>query len=231
MDGHASMGSEGRRFAWITIATSGLATCMLDCAPKKVPELEWMPVWCEVDVYGREANLAIPSMTNWTGVFRTNFFSLLLVPVGTDGYILELENLTRYPIELDWRRTLLIDSSGWTHPLVYPGGERSDGHHSEANLPILVAPFAKRRVVLLSRIIFSSDEFPFRPDFRDKRFLRPDPSPTVGELTEHVLLSFRFRDEDLAYRFAVKLKPEAAMARKKVPIESETNVETSTNAK
>jgi len=203
------MDIEGNRIAWIGAVGMGIAASTMGCALGQKPMLDWRAVSLTVDNYPRGEDVAIPSMTEWKGPFRTNIFSLSVMPVGTDGWILELENLTRYPIEFDWRRTLLVDSWGWTHPLIYPRAARTAGYRSESNLPIMVAPYAKRRIALLSRVILCPDEFPFRPDVGSGEHLRPGPSTIEGRLEEQIMLILRFRDEELAYRLAIKFEADA----------------------
>jgi hypothetical protein len=200
------MGVEGYRATGIAAAVVGVIGCAVGCRSIAPPSGEWTLAHVKVDIYTREADLAVPTIAATHGPFRTNVFALSFILAGTTGYVLEVENLTRFPLEFDWKRSLLVDADGWTHPLVYPGAAKSDVYRSESNLPVIIAPYAKRRVVFASRSALCPDEFPFKPGVDPIGLFRRVPSSEQDELLEGLLLVFTFRGEELMYRFEATLK-------------------------
>ena len=200
------MAVEGYRATRIAAVAAGVMGCAVGCASMKQPGPQWTSVSLRVDVYAKELDLLIPETTHWEGAFRTNIFALSFISVATGGYILEVENLTRFPLEFEWRRSVIVDATGWTHPLIHPNAATDDPCGSHTDLPIIIAPHAKRRVLLASRSAFCPSELPFKPGVDPVELFRRVPASEQDELVEGLLLVFTFRGEELMYRFEATLK-------------------------
>jgi hypothetical protein len=115
------------------------------------------------------------------------------------GFLLVMRNMTEFPIALNWRKCLLVDSEEWTHSITHPG--YVDLKSVDQGDELLIAPLANRLLVLVprdtNRFVFSRPKFrePFHPKF-----------PQSGELnvTERVILCLTYREKELVYDVSLR---------------------------
>ena len=155
---------------------------------------DWHITGGDVDITSTEIDFVLPLHGEMQGNFQTTVFSLLLVPIGTFGYGAVIENRTRFPLEVDWKRSALTDADGWTHPLMYPGfrvGGWAAPNYLEDDVPVIIAPHGKRVVALVSRLTLMEGGLPFRPMGNLSSFRRA-PSKETAMLEEGIFLVVRY---------------------------------------
>ncbi len=115
---------------------------------------------------------------------------------------MELENLTEAPLVLNWRECAIVDSAGWTYSIAHP--ELAEEALTQADVVVLIAPYAKRRIPIVPRAAFRlqtalpAGVAPARP--------RRDNWPTAG-LTERIILNLSYRGETLYYDLSMRYVP------------------------
>lgn len=150
---------------------------------------------------GNEAALRAGLRSLEDGRLGNSFFAML-VQFTPFGFIVDIENLTQFPVWLNWERCALVDSDGWTHNILHPElREEMDG---QAHVDVLIAPYAKRRIVLAPRGVLRNQlnrpgaSRPFHPESRE-----------VGEdgFAERMILSLQYRDQELFYDLTLGFRP------------------------
>lgn len=129
------------------------------------------------------------------GRFGNGVFALRLGynPV---GYHMTIENLTDFPLWLNWRRCALVDSQAWTHSILCPELYDEVIARQLDKGEILIAPYAKRFAAMLPRT--SSARRQRRPGSGGSFHPRLKDIPKDG-VTERMILSIQYREEELRY--------------------------------